>query len=249
MEGVTHSPRPTAQIRQAAAFGVGQAAQNGGAAFVPFAGQAVQHIVGAVRQPSARVGEQESATDNAVMALVKIVLHHSQHVDTACVAARAPHTHTQTHTHARAHTHALPRSPPRPSLHSPLVGSILSYLPLRMDTTESETVMNDIAASIEARNQTFVGANGEHLPEVRPHTPSTPIPSSHSHHTPRQVLRVVADALPIVGQQVQRRIAVLAHHIRSQLPQSMQAQVSRQLTAEQQRVLQSAESALAAAGS
>lgn len=65
-----------------------------------------------------------------------------------------------------------------PSLHRPLVGSILSYLPLRVDTTEGETVMNDIAASIEGRNQTFVGASGEHLPQVRrcPHSPPHPPP-------------------------------------------------------------------------
>jgi len=64
-------------LRQAALFGVGLAATMGGAEFGPFAHEAVQVLRHVTGQPDARSEEKESATDNAIASLGRIVALHS----------------------------------------------------------------------------------------------------------------------------------------------------------------------------
>eukprot|EP00696_Hemimastix_kukwesjijk_P019154 gnl/Hemi2/8355_TR2883_c0_g1_i1.p1 gnl/Hemi2/8355_TR2883_c0_g1~~gnl/Hemi2/8355_TR2883_c0_g1_i1.p1 ORF type:complete len:871 (+),score=328.96 gnl/Hemi2/8355_TR2883_c0_g1_i1:207-2819(+) len=68
---------PDAEVRQAAVFLIGVSAQHGGQAFAPCAAAAVQRLHALTTDPHARVGDNESVTDNAVCALVKLALAHS----------------------------------------------------------------------------------------------------------------------------------------------------------------------------
>lgn len=65
---------PDADVRQAASFGVGVCAQVGGEAFLSSGGgQVVGDLERVIRDPVARSEAAESATDNAVSALLKIM--------------------------------------------------------------------------------------------------------------------------------------------------------------------------------
>lgn len=76
--------RDDPDLRQAALYGVGMAAEHGGPAFLPFL-QAVlpQAIVPLLRAPNARAPSQAPVTDNAVSAAGRILLAHPQLAEAA----------------------------------------------------------------------------------------------------------------------------------------------------------------------
>jgi hypothetical protein len=68
-------------LRQAALYGSGVLAEFGGPEITPMAADFVERIVSIVTSDGAREGEMESATDNAVSALVKFARFRSAEVD------------------------------------------------------------------------------------------------------------------------------------------------------------------------
>lgn len=66
-----------ADIRTAAAYGLGVCAAKLGPAAAPFASQIMSTLLGLLRHPESRVGDNEDATDNVVSALGKVCLHQS----------------------------------------------------------------------------------------------------------------------------------------------------------------------------
>jgi len=63
------------ELRQAALYGIGVCALNGGASFSSFTAKAVATLLHVAREEGARSYEKESATDNAVASLGKIAQH------------------------------------------------------------------------------------------------------------------------------------------------------------------------------
>lgn len=71
--------RDDPDLRQAALFGVGMAAEHGGPAFLPFLQSVLpQAILPLLRAPNARAPSQAAVTDNAVSAAGRILLAHPQ---------------------------------------------------------------------------------------------------------------------------------------------------------------------------
>ena len=68
------------ELRQAALFGIGLCAQNGGAGFGPYRAEAVQTLLHVMGQQDARGKMKESGTDNAAASLGKVacLLLHSR---------------------------------------------------------------------------------------------------------------------------------------------------------------------------
>jgi hypothetical protein len=66
-----------ADIRTAAAYGLGVCAAKLGPAAAPFGSQIMSTLLGLLRHPESRVGDNEDATDNVVSALGKVCLHQS----------------------------------------------------------------------------------------------------------------------------------------------------------------------------
>lgn len=64
-------------IRTAAAYGLGVCAAKLGPAAAPYSSQIMSTLLGLLRHPEARVGDNEDATDNVVSALGKVCLHQS----------------------------------------------------------------------------------------------------------------------------------------------------------------------------
>lgn len=67
----------SADVRTAAAYGLGVCAAKLGPAAAPFGAQIMSTLLGLLRHPEARVGDNEDATDNVVSALGKVCLHQS----------------------------------------------------------------------------------------------------------------------------------------------------------------------------
>jgi len=62
-----------AEIRQAAAYGVGVAAHKGGAQFAGFCAMALQPLFQCIARPDAREEDHVYATENACAAIAKII--------------------------------------------------------------------------------------------------------------------------------------------------------------------------------
>ncbi|KAL8405126.1 hypothetical protein RB594_009859 [Gaeumannomyces avenae] len=74
---------PNAAIRQAAAYGIGVAAQKGGEAWAQFLGGALPYLFQAAQVPDARSEENVYATENACAAIAKILHFNSSTVQNA----------------------------------------------------------------------------------------------------------------------------------------------------------------------
>lgn len=74
---------PNAANRQAAAYGVGTAAQKGGAEWSDFVAASVETLFNVTRMPNARGDDEVFATENACAAIAKILQFNSQKVPNA----------------------------------------------------------------------------------------------------------------------------------------------------------------------
>jgi len=70
-----NAKNPNVFLRQAAVYGLGVCAQRGGGQFTPFVEQTVTTLIQVIEHPNARKGNNGSATDNAISALLKCILY------------------------------------------------------------------------------------------------------------------------------------------------------------------------------
>lgn len=73
-------------LKQCCAFGVGILAQKHEQVFKPAAGKALAQLMEMINHPDACTEDQQSATDNAISAIGKIIEYHSDVVDTRLIA-------------------------------------------------------------------------------------------------------------------------------------------------------------------
>eukprot|EP00252_Welwitschia_mirabilis_P001402 TRINITY_DN11268_c0_g1_i1.p1 TRINITY_DN11268_c0_g1~~TRINITY_DN11268_c0_g1_i1.p1 ORF type:complete len:1174 (+),score=249.39 TRINITY_DN11268_c0_g1_i1:398-3523(+) len=76
---------PSADVRQAAVYGIGVCAEFGGSKFKPLVGEALSRLEAVISQPNSREADNVMATDNAVSALGKICQFHRDCIDAAQV--------------------------------------------------------------------------------------------------------------------------------------------------------------------
>jgi len=76
-----HCLNPDTSVRQAAFYGAGVAAMYGGQEFKQFATAVVEKVQQALSNPQARSEDNGLATDNAISALGKVLMHHSDVID------------------------------------------------------------------------------------------------------------------------------------------------------------------------
>jgi len=126
------------ELRQAALFGIGLCAQNGGAGFVPYRAEAVQTLLHVMSQQDARSKTKESGTDNAAASLGKLAVYQPT-----------------------AGMHEGMGVPVED-----LFSSWLAYLPLKSDEQESVVVNKQLADLVEKNHAPLLGLNNVNLPRI-----------------------------------------------------------------------------------
>lgn len=125
------------EVRQAACFGIGLCAQVGGDMFQSNNGaETLTELEMVIRDPTARVEDNEGATDNAVSALMKILEHQPN-----CFAGA-------------------------PEKAASCVNTILDYLPAKGDESEAKVMHQALIVRVQANDARYIGESFSNLPRI-----------------------------------------------------------------------------------
>ncbi|RYQ86900.1 hypothetical protein Ahy_B10g106510 isoform B [Arachis hypogaea] len=129
----------TADVRQAAVYGLGVCAEFGGSVFKPLVGEALSRLNAVIQHPNALHSDNVMAYDNAVSALGKICQFHRDSIDSAQVF-----------------TFFLLM----------VIPAWLNCLPIKGDLIEAKVVHDQLCSMVERSDSELLGPNNQYLPKI-----------------------------------------------------------------------------------